>query len=582
MLESFCRWPVDSPLFAWSARTVAASELGRVAASAVIALSCFAIAATLTTLSGKLKALGAARISLYLGAFFALTGALCLCDACAPWFSAPLAGDVLRAAAATALLPAAIALPGLLPRAAALVRAARLAQERGRKLEAAHRDLDAAVARAKELETQLFANVGHELRTPLALILGPTERLLTSPDLRSEQRADLEVVARNARTLVRHVGDLLHAASSEAGQLAASYREVDLAELVRATGAHFDGFAADRRIAYTIDAPITIPAEVDAGKLQRAILNLLSNAFKFTPIGGRVRCSVRELSGDRIVVEVADSGPGIPVEERDAVFERFRHREDGATRRFGGTGLGLAMVRDFVELMRGMVTIGDAPEGGTLVRLELPTLAPPGAVVTAPEDSEVMLRAMVREALDGLSEPSPPSVPAAVPSQPDRPLVLVVEDNPDMNRFVAATLAPEFRVVTALDGQRGLDEALRLRPDLVVSDVMMPGLSGDALVRELRARPELEGLPVVVLTAKTDDALRVRLLREGALDYLNKPFYAEELPRPREEPGLDEAGARDPAAGPAHADAGHRGARRRGGAAPARAHHRAGVRQGRA
>ncbi len=383
------------------------------------------------------------------------------------------------------------------------------------------------MARAKELETQLFANVSHELRTPLALILGPTERLLGGTGLRPEQRADLEVVARNARTLLKHVGDLLHVAKSEAGKLSASYCEVDLADICRATGAHFDGFAADRRIAYAIDAPASIPAEVDAGKLQRALLNLLSNAFKFTPVGGRVRCSARELADSRVVIEVADSGPGVPAPERQAVFERFRQLEGGATRRFGGTGLGLAIVRDFVELMRGAVTIGDAPEGGALLRVELPAHAPPGAVVSSQEDSAVMMRAMVREALDSLREPSEP--PPASARAEQRPLVLVVEDNPDMNRFVAATLSPEFRVVGALDGQRGLEKAMLLRPDLVVSDVMMPGLSGDALVRELRARPELEGVPVVVLTAKTDDALRVRLLREGAQDYLNKPFFAEEL-----------------------------------------------------
>ncbi len=429
-------------------------------------------------------------------------------------------------------------MPALLPRAAALGRAAQVAHERGQQLLSAHRELDAAVARAKELETQLFASVGHELRTPLALILGPTERLLADAGLRLDQRADLEVVARNARTLLKHVGDLLHVASSEAGKLSASYSEVDLAELCRATGAHFDGFAKDRRIAFTIEAGAPIAAEVDAGKLQRALINLLSNAFKFTPVGGRVRCAARELPDNRIAVEVADSGPGVPEAERLAVFERFHQLEGGATRRFGGTGLGLAIVKDFVDLMGGAVSIGDAPEGGALLRVELPACAPAGAVVSSPEDSAVMMRAMVREALDRLRTPSDPPTRPRIPAAPpprrappssERPLVLVVEDNPDMNRFVAAALAPEFRVVGALDGQQGLEKALLLRPDLVVSDVMMPGLDGDALVRELRARPELDGMPVVLLTAKTDDGLRARLLREGAQDYLAKPFFAEEL-----------------------------------------------------
>ena len=526
MLELLCRWPVDEgPLLA-APLPFAGPALAHALAHGVIALSCLALGATLAAMAGKLRGLGPPRAPLLAGTLLTLLAASHLLDACAPWFPAPLAADLLRAAAATAGLLAAALLPALIPRAAALARAAGVSHERGQQLAAAHRELDAAVARAKELETQLFANVSHELRTPLALILGPTERLLGGPGLRPEQRADLEVVARNARTLLKHVGDLLHVATSEAGKLAASYCEVDLAEICRATAAHFDGFAADRRIAYTIDAPISIPAEVDAGKLQRALLNLLSNAFKFTPVGGRVRFSARELPDNRVVVEIADSGPGVPSAERHTVFERFRQLEGGATRRFGGTGLGLAIVRDFVELMRGAVTIGEAPEGGALLRVELPAYAPPGAVVSSQEDSAVMMRAMVREALDSLRDPSEPP-PAS--SRLERPLVLVVEDNPDMNRFVAATLAPEFRVASALDGQKGLEKALLLRPDLVISDVMMPVLEGEALVREMRARPELEGTPVVVLTAKTDDALRARLLRDGAQDYLSKPFFAEEL-----------------------------------------------------
>src|SRR6202012_2493493 len=167
--------------------------------------------------------------------------------------------------------------------------------------------------------------------------------------------------------------------------------------------------------------------------------------------------------------------PGVPAAERQAVVERFHQLEGGATRRFGGTGLGLAIVKDIVALMRGVVTIGDAPEGGALLRIELPACAPAGAVVSSPEDSAVMMRAMVREALDGLREGSAPPEPGearslrpvSVPSPTfaERPLVLVVEDNPDMNRFVAATLTPEFRVASALDGQQGLEKAWLLRPD---------------------------------------------------------------------------------------------------------------------
>jgi signal transduction histidine kinase len=536
-------------------RLGAGPALARALADFATALSCAAIAGTLAVLSRKARTPAAAKVALAGVVFLAFSAAFYLVDAVSPWMPLEHTSDLLRTAAAAASVAAAFVAPAILPRVTALVRGARLAYDRGRELEAnrkehevTRRELAAAVARARELETQLVANVSHELRTPLALILGPTEKLLTGGALQPEQRAELEVVARNARTLLKHVGDLLHVAKNDAGKLSASYSDVDLGELCRATGAHFDGFAADRRIGYTVDAPPGLSAEVDAGKLQRALLNLLSNAFKFTPKGGLVRCSLHAPCAERVVIEVADSGPGVPPCDREAVFERFRQREGGATRRFGGTGLGLAIVKDFVEVMDGTVTIGEAPEGGALFRVELPTVAPPGATVCSPDDSAVMMRAMVQEALDdlamgssgpltpreteGISSPSERGgLRARAPSADgsERPLVLVVEDNTDMNRFVSATLAPEFRVVAALDGQRGLEKAIALRPDLVVSDVMMPGLSGDALLRELRARPELDGTPVVVLTAKTDDALRARLLREGAQDYLSKPFVAEEL-----------------------------------------------------
>ena len=522
-------WPsLEEGAAALAARSAGGVGLVWLRAVADVAafVGCLALAVMAARSARRIALRTTTRAPLSLFAFAVTTALLFLLDACAAWWPWPLADGALRATAAITAVSAALLLPQLAPYVAALAHAARIAHQRGAELDAARRELDLARAKAKELETQLFANVSHELRTPLALILGPTERLLSGPGLSAAQRTDLEVVARNARSLLKHVGDLLDVAKAEAGKLAPTYCETDLAELVRATGAHFDGFAADRRIEYTVDAAPPLPAELDTGKLQRALLNLLSNAFKFTPVGGRVRCAARATPDGRLVIEVADSGPGVPATQRDAVFERFRQLETGATRRFGGTGLGLAIVRDFVEIQRGQVSIGDAPEGGALLTIELPAHAPPGALVTSPDDSAVMLRAMVRETLDSLREPTeaPPASTRA-----GLPLVLVVEDNADMNRFVARTLAPDFRVASALDGQKGLELCVALKPDLVVSDVMMPVLSGDALVREIRARPELDSVPIILLTAKTDDALRVRLLREGAQDYLAKPFFAEEL-----------------------------------------------------
>ncbi len=377
-----------------------------------------------------------------------------------------------------------------------------------------------------QLKNQLFANVSHELRTPLSLILGPVAKRLATGNLGDEERRDLEVVDRNARLLYRHVSDLLDVAKLEAGRMHMQYAQVDLAHLARFVASHFEVLARERRIRYTVDASDATPAQVDAEKFQRVLLNILSNAFKFTPDGGAVALTLTAADG-HAVIRVQDNGTGVPTAMREAIFERFRQVEGGAARRFGGTGLGLAIVKEFVDLHGGTVEAAEAPGGGALFTVTLPLLAPEGAEIqTMPSTLD---EAIDRQALDELRTPNkaaalPPPALAA-----NAPLVLVVEDNPDMNAYVAQALGPHYRVVTAFDGQEGLRKALETRPDLIVSDVMMPRMSGDQMVSALRRHQEMDDVPIVLLTAKADDELRVKLLKEGVQDYVYKPFSVEEL-----------------------------------------------------
>lgn len=372
------------------------------------------------------------------------------------------------------------------------------------------------------LKTQLFSGVSHELRTPLALILGPTERLLQAPDTSDSARRDLEIIDRNARTLLAHVNDLLDVAKLEAGGMTPEYVETDVARLVHFVAGHFEALSKEKEIEFRVEGPDAVLAQIDADKVKRIIFNLLSNAFKFTPSGGRVRLTFRE-APERIAFEVSDSGPGIPPDQREAVFERFR-QIGGAAQPSGGTGLGLSIAQEFTLLHGGSISISDAAEGGARFVVDLPRLAPSGTAV--------------RRKVDGMDEARARSEASRVPRaveverstvRAEGPLVLVVEDNLEMNRFIAEELAREYRVEVAFDGKEGLEKARTLKPDLVLSDIMMPVMSGDELVRELRRSPEFESTPIVLLTAKSDDALRVRLLREGAQDYLTKPFSIEEL-----------------------------------------------------
>ncbi|MFB2923250.1 PAS domain S-box protein [Aerosakkonema funiforme] len=470
-----------------------------------------------------------------------------------------LAGE-LKLITAVASVTTAVILPSLVPQVLGLVEDAKISQERKLKLEVANQELEELAHKLKELDrlkTQFFANVSHELRTPLALILGPTEKLLASDKLTQEQHNNLKVVRRNAQTLLKHVNNLLDVSKLEAGKMSVNYTQVDLAHLVKLTAAHFETLAQECHISFAIDTPESVPAQVDAEKLQRICFNLLSNAFKFTPNSGSIKCRVEVCWGGeeekvksqkskvkintpplpcapapisaRITVE--DSGVGVPLELREVIFEPFRQGEQEASRKFGGTGLGLAIVKEFVELHGGAIAVDEAALGGARFTVELPLLAPAdveveSAIALSPDNINSELASVI---LAELRSPEINVVKDYLTVPSTQPRVLVVEDNPEMNRFIADTLASDYNIVTALNGQEGLELALKLHPDAILSDVMMPQMTGDRMVRQIRLQRELNAVPIVLLTAKADDDLRVQMLREGVQDYLMKPFSAEEL-----------------------------------------------------
>jgi signal transduction histidine kinase len=447
------------------------------------------------------------------------------------WFSAYWLSGGVKALTAVASVATSVFLVRLRPTVVEVANAAQLSEQRRSELEEKNRELEALYARlreADELKTQFFSNVSHELRTPLALILGPVERLLGQQALPADSRHDLEVVERNARLLLKHVNALLDVSKLEAGAMRPSYAEVDLAALVRRVTSNFEVLAREHHVTLAVEAPGVLPAQVDPEKLERVLLNLLSNAFKFTPRGGQVRCALRA-HGEVARLVVEDTGPGIPEDQRERVFERFRQLEGGVDRPRGGTGLGLAISRDFVRLHGGRLWAEAAAGGGACFVAELPLAAPAGTRVEPGFQHSTWVAEVEARVATEVARAEIRAARVAGNVDPRAPLVLVVEDTADLRHFVAETLGREFRVVEAEDGLAGLREAEALRPDVIVTDIMMPRMGGDALVREVRARPELEAIPILLLSARADDELRVRLLREGAQDYLVKPFLAPEL-----------------------------------------------------
>lgn len=377
-----------------------------------------------------------------------------------------------------------------------------------------------------ELKTQFFANVSHELRTPLTLILGPAEKLLSSGGLNEKQIRDLNVIMRNARILLKHVNDLLDVAKLESGKFAPTFAVTDLEKIVRLVASYFEGLASEKNIELKIRSKRVL-AEVDSEMIQRVVLNLLGNAFKFTPSGGRITVSLKK-EQDEAVLEVQDTGPGIPENLREAIFERFRQADGRSTRRHGGTGLGLAIAKEFVDLHQGSIRALAAPAGGSVFQIKIPAKVEAGRDIqkVAPD---IRLSAAAEQTVEELSNISKPQVSATTSVNADKGIVLVVEDNPDMNQFLADTLSSDYRVEVAFNGREGLRKAIELRPNLILTDIMMPEMSGDQMVVEIRRHPELENTPIILLTAKTDSELRINLLSHGAQDFVLKPFFPEEV-----------------------------------------------------
>ncbi len=254
-----------------------------------------------------------------------------------------------------------------------------------------------------EIKAQFFANVSHELRTPLQLVIGPADRLCHNDATMSpEQRQQsARVIARNARLLLKHVNDLLDISKFEAGKLKIALQDTNVTPLLRLTASHFELLAEERHITFLIEAPDEVVSAIDPEKLQRVVMNLLSNAFKFVPDLGKVRATLRS-SEKEFVISIEDSGPGVKPELRHAIFERFRQGDGGTNRQFGGTGLGLAIAKEFVDLHHGGLGVRDSELGGACFQVTLPITrlsptVPPSTVSSAHQLDPAMIEGFIHE-----------------------------------------------------------------------------------------------------------------------------------------------------------------------------------------
>jgi len=517
-------WHSASP---WESLLTATSNLA-------IGGCCVAVAIALDYLRRRFGDLRHRHFYAPFAGVLSVTGALHILDALGivhPDLHVP---GVLLGSTALSAVGTVVLLRDIVLRTAALAVREQVAQRRETELSVAMAELSTAYSRSlelSELKTQVFANVSHELRTPLTLILGPVQKLREAANLNDDQRAALTMVERNAHLLLGHVSDLLELSRVDSVGVELNRRPTDAGMLLRTLASGFRDLAKHLGVEYDVDLPrLGKPVLLDTEKLERIAMNLLANAFKFTPRGGRVVLRVRvSSSGDNpaqaeLVLTVDDSGPGIRKEDRVRVFERFRQLDGKPNRAFGGTGLGLAIVKEFVAAYSGSVDIEDSPEGGARFVVRLPV-----EFSDQQADSErESLPSSVSSAEMLALQPRPSNARMFDPGV-ELPLILVVEDNPDMNRFVCSSLSGEFQVASAFDGPQALARLELLTPDLIVTDFMMPRMSGDEFVQSVRSKPALRDIPVLVLTARDDAELRVRVLSDGVQDWLTKPFTVPEL-----------------------------------------------------
>ena len=372
-------------------------------------------------------------------------------------------------------------------------------------------------------KTDFFQNISHEFRTPLTLMLGPLEELLADDglDVAAHERAQL--AHRNAERLLRLVNTLLDFSRLAAGRSGAALVPVDVAALVVDLAGMFRSAAEAAGLELVVERPTdAVPVMLDRELFERALLNLLSNALKFT-FEGRIGVAVATADG-MARVEVTDTGEGIAADELPRLFERFRRVRGVRARSHEGSGIGLALVEEVAGLHGGTVTVDSEPGRGTRFCIELPLTDAPHRSDTLHGTDAALAAGYVDEALRWITTASPPAVPAG-----RRQTVLFADDNADMRDYVTRLLAGDYDVRTAGDGAEAL-ERLRAEPvDLVLADVMMPGLDGFGLLQAVRNDEALRRLPFVMLSARAGEESAVEGLEAGADDYVVKPFAAQEL-----------------------------------------------------
>ena len=390
------------------------------------------------------------------------------------------------------------------------------------QLEGKNREIEAAT----QAKLMFFTNVSHELRTPLTLIETPVEQLLAENQLSKVQRRLLEVAHRNVRTLLKLINQILDFRKVEGGKMTLQLAETDLAALIGNVVSEFVAAAEHKRIRLSCRLPEHVTAKIDAGKVERVVSNILSNAVKFTPVAGEINVElVVDTPQDTATLSVTNTGKGIAESDLPHIFERFYQPQHSE----GGTGIGLALAKAFVDMHGGHISVSSKPEGTTVFTVHLPLNLQAETPTSAAEQSPIAEpQAFIVPATQATTKADAPQLQTIFEenNDPNQPTILFTDDNDDVCQMARTLLETHYRVLTAPNGVAALQMAELNIPDLVVSDVMMPQMNGLELCSRLKQSTATSHIPVILLTAQTLDEQRIAGYEHGADAYITKPFSA--------------------------------------------------------
>ncbi len=393
--------------------------------------------------------------------------------------------------------------------------------DQNRQLEESRNELNSLLEQLKEAthsKLTFFTNVSHDLRTPLTLIADPVERLAMADNLTEQQRTLMRLADKNVKILLRLINQILDFRKYENGKLSLNLTEVDLRGSIREWAESFRTLALRKHIHLDVSIPddIDLTMAVDIEKLERIFFNIMSNACKFTQANGHVNVRFATSDGN-LLMSFTDTGKGMTPEELEHIFERFYQSDKLSP---NGSGIGLVLVKSFVELHGGKIDVTSKPGEGTTFTVSIPIRHIEGEVKSVAQQS--ISRETINEELEDIEVD-------VAPADNDKPTVLVIDDNSDIRALIAELLGNDYNIMQASGGAQGIKLASKYIPDLIICDVMMPGMDGMETCRRLKNEVTTSHISVLMLTACSMDEQRVEGYDAGADAYLSKPFNSQVL-----------------------------------------------------